>query len=114
MEIHDKLNIPEGLHGLSLVRKAVAELKHQIWLRGIISQDDRLREILGLTDDVLEIIDAEMIRQQQIIMTLNSIYGRGDKYTDAVNSISGSGCCYRDTDNLIVRSEDKEDDNAGL
>lgn len=108
MKINEKLNIPEGLHGLSLVRKALAELKFQIWLQDIptptvpeyVKHHESIQKILSLTQEVLEIIDAELLRQQQVIMTVNSIYGMGYSYTD--------------TDNLTVRSEDKEDNNAGL
>lgn len=103
MEIHEKLNIPEGLHGLSLVQKAVQELKFQIWLRDILNptvpeyveHHENIQDILKFTDEVLEIIDDELLRQQQVILTLNSIYG-------AIGT-------YRDTDNLIVKTEDKEE-----
>ena len=71
MEIHEKLNIPEGLHGLSLVKKAVKELRFQIWLRDIpsatvpeyIEHHQSITEILKFTDDVLEIIDREIEEQ---------------------------------------------------
>ena len=64
----DKLNIPEGLHGLSLVKEAVKELRFQIWLRDIpsptvpeyIEHHQSITEILKFTDDVLEIIDREV------------------------------------------------------
>lgn len=71
MDIHDKLNIPEGLHGLSLVQKAVKELKFQIWLRDIasptvpeyIEHHESIQEILKFTDDVLEIIEREIAKE---------------------------------------------------
>lgn len=108
MDIHDKLNIPEGLHGLSLVKKAVKELKFQIWLQDIpsptvpeyVEHHQSIQDILKFTDEVLEIIDDELARYDTVIRTLNTIYGAGFN--------------YRDTDNLIVISKDKEDENAGL
>lgn len=75
MKISDKLNLPEGLHGLSLVKKAVQELKFQIWLRDIMSptvpeyveHHESIQEILKFTDDVLEIIDSELPRERKIL-----------------------------------------------
>lgn len=72
MTISDKLNIPEGLHGLSLVKKAVQELRFQIWLRDIssatvpeyIEHHESIREILKFTDDVLEIIEREQLIEE--------------------------------------------------
>lgn len=71
MKIEDKLNIPEDLHGLSRVKKAVQELKFHIWLRDIasptipeyIEHHESIQEILKFTDDVLEIIDMEIANE---------------------------------------------------
>lgn len=75
MDIHEKLNIPEGLHGLSLARRAVEELKFQIWLRDIMNptvpqyivHHESIQDILKFTDEVLEIIDSELPRERKIL-----------------------------------------------
>lgn len=68
-----ELNIPRGLHGLSLVEKAVKELRFQIWLRDIpspgevpeyIEHHESIQEILSFTDDVLEIIEREIEEEE--------------------------------------------------
>jgi len=74
MKVSDKLNIPEGLHGLSLVRKAVESLKFQIWLKDIphpgnvpeyAEHHESIQDILKFTDEVLEIIDREIEEQER-------------------------------------------------
>ena len=68
-----KLDIPEGLHGLSLVKEAVKELRFQIWLRDIpsstvpeyIKHHQSITEILKFTDDVLETIDREIEEKER-------------------------------------------------
>ena len=68
-----KLDIPEGLHGLSLVKEAVKELRFQIWLRDIpsptvpeyIEHHQSITEILKFTDDVLETIDREIEEKER-------------------------------------------------
>lgn len=76
MDIHEKLNIPEGLHGLSLVQKAVKNLRFQIWLKDIphpgnvpeyIEHHESIQDILKFTDEVLEIIDSELPRESKIL-----------------------------------------------
>lgn len=74
MKISEKLNIPEGLHGLSLVKKAVKELRFQILLKDIphpgnvpeyIEHHESIQDILKFTDEVLEIIDSEIAKEDQ-------------------------------------------------
>lgn len=69
-----KLNIPEDLHGLSLVKKAVKELRFQIWLRDIpspgevpeyIEHHQSILEIMKFTDDILYLIDREIEEQER-------------------------------------------------
>lgn len=68
-----ELNIPEVLHGLSLVKKAVKELRFQIWLKDIpspgnvpeyVEHHESIQDILKFTDDVLEIIEREIEEEE--------------------------------------------------
>lgn len=115
MEIHEKLNIPEGLHGLSLVQKAVKELRWQICLQDIpsptvpeyVEHHESIREILKFTDEVLEIINSEIDRNESIKRCMNAFYGAG--ISPQIHLREGMN--YADADEL---QDPGEVDNAGL